>query len=148
YMVQPRRMIEILGKALFEVGPDRLLYGSEAFLWPRVQTFIDIFADLEMPEDLQDGYGYPALTREIKEQILGRNMARLLDIDVDKTMASLSRVTREVSAGARSRRGRAPARGSKRWRRSSTARSAPAWRPIWAAATSPASTPTAWCRSS
>jgi predicted TIM-barrel fold metal-dependent hydrolase len=98
YMVQPRRMIEILGKALFEVGPDRLLYGSEAFLWPRVQTFIDIFADLEMPEDLQDGYGYPALTREIKEQILGLNMARLLDIDVDKTMASLSPVTREVSA--------------------------------------------------
>lgn len=100
YMVQPRRMIEILGKALFEVGPDRLLYGSEAFLWPRVQTFIDIFAELEMPGDLQDGYGYPALTREIKEQILGLNAARVLGIDVEEKKASLAAAASGAGAGA------------------------------------------------
>jgi predicted TIM-barrel fold metal-dependent hydrolase len=83
YMVQPRYAIKVLGKALFEIGADRLLYGSEAFLWPRVQTFIDVFNDLEMPEDLQEGYGYPALTREIKEQIFGLNAARILGIDVE-----------------------------------------------------------------
>jgi uncharacterized protein len=83
YLIQPRPMIEVLGKALFEIGPDRLLYGSEAFLWPRVQTYIDVFAELEMPEDLQEGYGYPALTREIKEQIFGLNAARILGIDVE-----------------------------------------------------------------
>ncbi len=93
YMVQPRRMIEILGKALFEIGPDRLLYGSEAFLWPNVQTFIDMFNGLEMPEDLQDGYGYPALTREIKEQIFGLNAARVLGIDVEKKKAELEKLS-------------------------------------------------------
>ena len=82
YMIQPRPMLEVLGKALFEIGPDRLLYGSEAFLWPRVQTFIDTFYDLEMPQDLQDGWGYPPLTREIKEQVFGLNAARILGIDV------------------------------------------------------------------
>lgn len=90
YMVQPRPMMEILGKALFEIGPDRLLYGSEAFLWPRVQTFIDIFAELEMPADLQEGWGYPALSPEIKAQILGLNAARILGIDVEEKMASLA----------------------------------------------------------
>lgn len=99
YMVQPRRMMEVLGQALFEVGPDRLLYGSEAFLWPRVQTFIDIFAELEMPEDLQDGYGYPALTREIKEQILGLNAARVMGIDVEEKKASLSAAKSGAGAG-------------------------------------------------
>jgi uncharacterized protein len=90
YMVQPRRMIEILGHALFDVGADRLLYGSEAFLWPQVQTFIDLLADLETPEDLQEGYGYPALTREVKEQIFGRNLARILGIDVDAKVVELA----------------------------------------------------------
>lgn len=93
YMIQPRRMIEVLGKALFEVGADRLLYGSEAFIWPRVQTYIDAFAELEMPEDLQEGWGYPALTRDIKEKIFGLNAARILGIDVEAKMASLSAST-------------------------------------------------------
>ncbi|GAB7003259.1 amidohydrolase family protein [Nocardioides sp. AN3] len=83
YMIQPRPMIEVLGKALFEIGPDRLLYGSEAFLWPRVQTFIDAFDELEMPDDLQQGWGYPPITREIKEQVFGLNAARILGIDVE-----------------------------------------------------------------
>ncbi len=90
FMIQPRRMTEILGKALFEVGPDRLLYGSEAFIWPRVQTYIDAFAELEMPEDLQEGWGYPAMTREIREKIFGLNLARILDIDVKAKMSHLS----------------------------------------------------------
>jgi len=84
YLIQPRPMIEVLGKALFEIGPDRLLYGSEAFLWPRVQNFIDALSDLEMPEDLQEGWGYPALTRDIKQQIFGLNAARILGIDVEE----------------------------------------------------------------
>lgn len=90
YMVQPRRMIKLLGQALFDVGPDRILYGSEAFLWPRVQTFIDTFADLEMPDDLQEGYGYPALDRSIKAKILGENLARILGVDIEAKKSELT----------------------------------------------------------
>jgi hypothetical protein len=90
YMIQPRRMTEVLGKALFEIGADRLLYGSEAFIWPRVQTYIDAFAELEMPQDLQEGWGYPDLTREMKEKIFGLNLARILNIDVESKKLALS----------------------------------------------------------
>jgi uncharacterized protein len=90
YMVQPRRMIKLLGQALFDVGPDRLLYGSEAFLWPRVQTFIDTFADLEMPDDLQEGYGYPALDDSIKAKIFGGNLARILGVDIEAKKSELA----------------------------------------------------------
>lgn len=36
-----------------------------------------------MPDDLVAGYGYPELTREIKEKILGLNLAGLMGIDVE-----------------------------------------------------------------
>jgi|SRR5579859_3160299 len=90
YMVQPRLMLKILGQALFNIGPERLLYASEGFLWPRLQTFIDMWAELEMPADLQEGYGYPALDRNIKELIFGRNLARILDIDVPSGASHLA----------------------------------------------------------
>jgi predicted TIM-barrel fold metal-dependent hydrolase len=100
YMIQPRRMTEVLGKALFEIGADRLLYGSEAFIWPRVQTYIDAFAELEMPQDLQEGWGYPDLTREMKEKIFGLNLARILNIDVESRKAALSNASSDtISAG-------------------------------------------------
>jgi predicted TIM-barrel fold metal-dependent hydrolase len=102
YLMQPRPMLEVLGKALYEIGPDRLLYGSEAFLWPRVQNFIDAFDELEMPEDLQQGWGYPPVTREIKEQIFGLNAARILGIDVQgyKDKANANAVDGVVASAA------------------------------------------------
>jgi hypothetical protein len=76
-------MLQRLGEALLYVGSDRICYGSEAFIWPHVQTYIDTLANLEMPEELQDRYGYPEITREIKENILGKAFARGMGIDLD-----------------------------------------------------------------
>lgn len=81
--IWPMESLHRLGKLLFWVGADRLLYGSEAFVWPSVQPYIELFANLEMPEELQVGYGYPALTREMKSKILGENQAKLLGIDIE-----------------------------------------------------------------
>ena len=44
---------------------------------------------LEIPEDLRDGYGYPQITREDKEKILGLNFARMMGIDVEAKIAEL-----------------------------------------------------------
>jgi predicted TIM-barrel fold metal-dependent hydrolase len=82
YPIMPREALKRLGKALMYVGPERLLWGTEAFVWPNVQGYIDLFADLEMPEDLQNDYGFPAITREMKRAIFGENYARLLNMDV------------------------------------------------------------------
>lgn len=82
YPIQPRVMLDMLGKCLMLVGEDRLLYGSEAFVWPSLQPYIEAFAKLEMPADLQEGYGYPQITRQAKAKMFGENQARLFGIDV------------------------------------------------------------------
>lgn len=89
YFVQPLPMLHRLGKALMLVGEDRICYGSEAFLWPKVQTYIDLLAGLEMPPDLQEQYGYPEITQETKRKIFGENFAAALGIDLDAKRRSL-----------------------------------------------------------
>ena len=91
YPIQPRLALDMLGKALMYVGEDRLLYGSEAFVWPSVQPYIKAFAEVEMPEDMQDGYGYPKFSREMKRKIFGENQARLFGIDIEKKKRELAK---------------------------------------------------------
>ena len=83
YYLQPYKMLHRLGDALLYVGSERICYGSEAFIWPHVQTYIDTLANLEMPEDLQENYGYPDITREMKENMLGRAFATAMGIDIE-----------------------------------------------------------------
>jgi hypothetical protein len=89
YPVAPRQALHAIGKCLFHVGHERLLWGSEAFVWPDIQAYINLFAEMTMPEDLQDGYGYPELTPEIKAAIFGGNFARVMGIDIEKKKAEL-----------------------------------------------------------
>jgi uncharacterized protein len=82
YFVQPLEMLHRLGKCLLLVGADRICYGTDAFLWPGVQCYIDLLADLEMPEELQEQYGYPAITDDVRRKIFGANFANLTGIDL------------------------------------------------------------------
>lgn len=82
YFLQPHKMLHRLGECLLYVGEKRICYGSEAFIWPHIQTYIDAWANMEMPEELQENYGYPELSREIKERIFGLNFAEGLGIDL------------------------------------------------------------------
>lgn len=92
YFLQPYPMLHRIGQALLQVGDRRLAYGSEGFIWPDVQAYIEMWANLEMPEELQDRYGYPELTREIKERIFGLNFADALGVDLVAKRAELSGV--------------------------------------------------------
>jgi len=89
YFLQPQEMLHRLGKTLLFVGNDRLCYGSEAFTWPSVQQYIEMFQNLEMPEDLREGYGYPEITAETRRNVLGLNMARALGIDIESRAREL-----------------------------------------------------------
>jgi uncharacterized protein len=75
------------GRVLRAVGADRLLWGSEAFIWPSIQGLIEHFAEVQIPEELQDRYGYPELTWDMKKRIFGANQARLLGIDLEARLA-------------------------------------------------------------
>jgi len=81
-VIAPRLVQEQLGRLLMEVGVKKLLWGSEAALAGGPAPYLKAFMDLQIPEDLRRGYGYPQITREDKEQILGLNFARIMGIDI------------------------------------------------------------------
>jgi predicted TIM-barrel fold metal-dependent hydrolase len=86
---QPTRFAHILGTFLRAGAEDRLIYGSGCPLnHPDPQ--LRHFWDFEMPQELVDGYGYPPVTREIKEKILGLNWARMHGLDVEEKRREIS----------------------------------------------------------
>lgn len=88
--IAPRQVQEQLGKCLAQVGADRLLYGSEAGLAGPPRPYLEAIMALEMPEDLQAGYGYPPFTHADKKALLGGNAARLLGIDLEAKQRELA----------------------------------------------------------
>lgn len=80
--IAPRMVQEQLGMLLSRVGVDKLLWGSEAGLAGPPRVYLKAFMDLEIPEDLRSGYGYPQITIDDKRKILGENFARLMGVDI------------------------------------------------------------------
>lgn len=89
-IIAPRRLQEWLGKCLQMVGVDKLIWGTDAPLAGTPAPYLQAFLELEIPEDLRSGYGYPQITREDKEKILGLNFARLMGIDVEAKKRTLA----------------------------------------------------------
>lgn len=89
YLIQPRLVQEQLGRLLMEVGAAKLLWASDAALSGGPAPYLDAFLDLDIPDDLRRGYGYPQITREDRAMILGQNFARLMGVDVDAKLAAL-----------------------------------------------------------
>ena len=92
--IAPRLVQTQLGRLLMEVGSEKLLWGSEAALAGGPAPGMKALLDFEIPEDLRSGFGYPQITRKDKELILGRNMARLLNIDIEAKRAELAKLPR------------------------------------------------------
>lgn len=80
--VQPRVLLQQVGELLLHVGSDSLIFGSEAPVLGGPEPYIDLLLDLEMPEDLQEGFGYPQITMDDKRKMLGGNFAKLLGVPV------------------------------------------------------------------
>ena len=89
YPLMPYECLHALGKALMLVGPDRLLWGTESFLSAKVQPWVDLFATVQIPDELQDKWGYPPITDEARRKMFGLNQARLLGIDVGQKITAL-----------------------------------------------------------
>ncbi|EHN12877.1 amidohydrolase 2 [Patulibacter medicamentivorans] len=83
YPLMPDLTLHALGKALLFLGPDRVLYGSEGFVWPNVQSTIEMFNEMQFSDEMQDRWGYPEITRDIREKLFGRNFARIMGVDID-----------------------------------------------------------------
>ncbi|MFJ9033419.1 amidohydrolase family protein [Streptomyces sp. NPDC102274] len=92
--IAPTEVHHQLGKVLRDVGPHKLIWGSEAAMTGPPAPFLKNFAELTLPEELCDGWGYPQITREDKRMILGGNMAGLLGIDVPGKLEQLDKAGR------------------------------------------------------
>lgn len=79
---QPRRFANIIGTLLQYAAPEQVLFATGCAV-SHVDPILRAFAKFEMPEDLRDGYDFPALTPELKRKILGENMARLHNVSAD-----------------------------------------------------------------
>jgi hypothetical protein len=71
----------VLGKLLRYVGEDRVLWGTDSIWFGTPQDQIQAMRTFQISEELQERYGYPALTDEIKAKILGVSAARLYGIE-------------------------------------------------------------------
>jgi hypothetical protein len=58
-----------------------VLWGSEAPLGPDPQTLLEACWNFQIPEDLQRGYGYPAITDDDRRKMFGANMLGLLGME-------------------------------------------------------------------
>jgi predicted TIM-barrel fold metal-dependent hydrolase len=80
-MTKPVEAAHLLGKLLLYVGTDNVLWGTDSLWHGTPQSQIEAFRAFEIPKELQEKHGYPALTKELKAKILGTNGARVYGID-------------------------------------------------------------------
>lgn len=80
-MTKPVDAAHALGKLLVHLGEGNVLWGTDALWHGTPQPQIEAFRAFEIPAELQEKHGYPALTRQLKAKILGLNGARVYGID-------------------------------------------------------------------
>jgi len=87
-MSAPRKFAKILGEAIRFAGVDRIIWGTDyAGFAMQFKWAVEGIRDFQFPQDMQEGYGYPALTDEDRRKIFGENLAGLLGVDTTKRRA-------------------------------------------------------------
>lgn len=89
-MNDPNQAGHVLGKLLLALGPERILFGTDCLYNGNPQSQITAFRMFQIPDQLQQEYGYPALTQAMKEQIFGLNAARIYGVDPAATRAQIN----------------------------------------------------------
>ena len=81
----PRKFAKILGEAIRFAGVDRIIWGTDyAGMGFQFKMSVEGMRSFQFPEDMQAGYGYPALTDDDRKKIFGSNLAGLLSVDITK----------------------------------------------------------------
>lgn len=90
-MPTPDQAAHVWGKLLKYVGEDNVLWGTDAIWYGSPQDQIQAFRAFQISPELQETYGYPALTDEVKAKILGRNALRVYDVKPITTKCTFTR---------------------------------------------------------
>ncbi|MBM4362579.1 MAG: amidohydrolase family protein [Deltaproteobacteria bacterium] len=89
----PIAAAHFFGKLMKHVGTDNVLWGTDCIIYGSPQPFIEQFRALQIPESMQEQYGYPALDATNKAKILGLNAARLHRVDVARRRCEIETCT-------------------------------------------------------
>jgi len=88
-LTDPTQAAHVLGKLLKRVGPNRVLWGTDAVWYGSPQAQIAALRAFHITTEFQDRYGYPDLTDEVKAKVFGLNAARLFGLDPTATYCAL-----------------------------------------------------------
>jgi predicted TIM-barrel fold metal-dependent hydrolase len=84
---RPRAAAHVLGKLIKHFGEDNVVWGSDSIFYGSQQPLIDAFRAFQIPDAMCEEFGYAKLTKEVKDKILGRNGARVYNLDLDTIKA-------------------------------------------------------------
>jgi predicted TIM-barrel fold metal-dependent hydrolase len=91
-LAAPRKFAKIIGEALRWVGPDKIIWGTDfAGFGAQVRAAVQGMRDFQIPEDMQEQYGFPAITDEDRRKIFGENLGKLLGVNTKKRRISGSK---------------------------------------------------------
>ncbi len=79
----PYRGYHLIGEALQWVSSEKIVMGLD-LPFDDTKRVVDYIRNLEMPEELQEKWGYPPITDEIRANILGLTLAKLAKIEPTK----------------------------------------------------------------
>jgi predicted TIM-barrel fold metal-dependent hydrolase len=82
-ITEPVICAHLLGQILNTFGAEKLLWGTDSIWSGTPQWQIEAFRRFQIPLNLQETFGYPELTKEIKRKILGVNAAQLFQVNVE-----------------------------------------------------------------
>jgi len=99
----PTVAAHIMGQLMKFMGPDRILFGSDSVWYGAPQWQIEALWRFQIPEALQEKYGYPELTEADKRKILGLNSARLYGIQPGESEEAQKRTYKPVPKDYESR---------------------------------------------
>jgi predicted TIM-barrel fold metal-dependent hydrolase len=94
-MGSPDEAAHVVGKLLRYLGEDNVVWGTDSIWYGSPHDQIQAFRAFEISEQLQERFGYPALTPEVKAKVLGLSSARLYGVDPATAPCRPTRAERE-----------------------------------------------------
>jgi predicted TIM-barrel fold metal-dependent hydrolase len=88
-MRSPDKAAHVLGKLLKYVGEDNVVWGTDCIWYGSPQDQIQAFRTFQIAEQLQEKYGYPALTPAIRAKVFGLSAAVPYGLDTAAIAATM-----------------------------------------------------------
>ncbi len=82
-ITHPQICGHLLGQIIKSFGADHVIWGTDCIWWGSPQWLIEAFRRFQIPQNLQDQFGYAPITAEDRRLIFGENLARLYKVDID-----------------------------------------------------------------